>query len=242
LSEKVLPKTRIDDSLQQSIIQVAGYIGLIVALLVGISSLGFDLTSLALIAGALSVGIGFGLQSIVSNFVSGLILLFERPIKIGDWIITNSGEGIVKKINVRATEVETFDRTSIIIPNSELISASVKNWTHKDKIGRIIIKVGVSYDSDPHQVLELLKEYVTDNDLLLQWPKPKIVFMDFADSALIFDLRFFIHDIQEVNEIQTQVRLDIWDLFKAHDIEISYPQRDIHIRSAAGLKELAHDQ
>lgn len=242
LSQKILPNTNIDNSIQHSVIQVIGYIGLIFALLMGISSVGFDLSNLALIAGALSVGIGFGLQSIVSNFVSGLILLFERPIKIGDWIITDSGEGIVKKINVRATELETFDRTSIIIPNSELISSSVKNWTLEDSVGRIKIDVGVSYNSDPHQVNKILLDYINNNDEVLKWPEPKVLFEDFADSALLFQIRFFIRKITDLPTISTQVRFDIWDKLKEHNIEIAYPQRDLHIRSAPGLKGLFNDK
>lgn len=202
----------------------------------GISTMGFDLTNLALIAGALSVGIGFGLQSIVSNFVSGLILLFERPIKVGDWVITNSGEGIVKKISVRATVVETFDRTSIIVPNSELISSSVKNWTHADKIGRVIISVGVSYSSNPQQVQDILLELITNNNEILNNPKPTVHFKDFADSALIFEIRFFIRNIREVFDISSKVRFQIWDAFKEAGVEISFPQRDLHIRTAPGLE------
>jgi small-conductance mechanosensitive channel len=242
LSQKILPNTNVDSSVQQSTIQVIGYIGLIIALLTGISSVGFDLSNLALIAGALSVGIGFGLQSIVSNFVSGLILLFERPIKIGDWIITDSGEGIVKKINVRATEIETFDRTSILIPNAELISSSVKNWTHKDQVGRVKIIVGVSYNSDPHHVNQILIDYIENNDKVLKWPEPKILFQDFADSALIFELRFFIRNIRDLPVISTEVRFDIWDRLKSENIEISYPQRDLHIRSAPGLEGIFNDK
>jgi len=241
LSTKILPKTKMDPSIRQSIVQVLGYIGLIISLLISISAVGFDLTNLALIAGALSVGIGFGLQSIVSNFVSGLILLFERPIKVGDWIITASGEGIVKKISVRSTEIETFDRTSIIVPNAELISSSVKNWTHKDRIGRVIITIGVSYDSDPHQVKEMLLKCSMDNPLALNTPEPNIHFKDFGDNALIFDLRFFIRNISELYKIATQMRLDIWDACKAADIEISFPQRDLHIRTAPGLEGLFKD-
>lgn len=238
LSTKILPKTKMDPSIRQSIVQVLGYIGLIISLLISISAVGFDLTNLALIAGALSVGIGFGLQSIVSNFVSGLILLFERPIKVGDWIITASGEGIVKKISVRSTEIETFDRTSIIVPNAELISSSVKNWTHKDRIGRVIITVGVSYDSDPHQVKEMLLKCSMDNPHALNTPEPSVHFKDFGDNALIFDLRFFIRNISELYKSATQMRLDIWDACKEADIEISFPQRDLHIRSAPGLEGL----
>lgn len=238
LSQKILPKTKIDVAIRQSITQVLGYVGLIIALLAGISAIGFDLTNLALIAGALSVGIGFGLQSIVSNFVSGLILLFERPIKVGDWIITSSGEGIVKKVSVRATEIETFDRTSIIVPNAELISSSVKNWTHKDRIGRVIVTVGVSYDSDPHEVHKILLKCAEDNDHVLKTPAPSLNFKDFGDSALIFDVRFFIRNIADIYKVATQMRMDIWDALKAADIEISYPQRDLHIRTAPGLEGL----
>jgi small-conductance mechanosensitive channel len=236
LDKKILPKTKMDASIRQSITQILGYVGFIVALMAGISALGFDLTNLALIAGALSVGIGFGLQSIVSNFVSGLILLLERPIKVGDWIITNSGEGIVKQISVRATVVETFDRTSIIVPNAELISSSVKNWTHADKIGRVIIKVGVSYSSDPKQVRDILMEVINQDIDIIKNPKPVVYFKDFADSALIFDIRFFIWNIQDMYSISSKVRFSIWDAFKAAGIEISFPQRDLHIRTAPGLE------
>ncbi len=238
LSYKILPKTRIDVSARQSVTQVLGYAGLIIALLAGIAALGFDLTNLALIAGALSVGIGFGLQSIVSNFVSGLILLFERPIKVGDWIITNSGQGIVKKISVRSTEIETFERTTIIVPNSELISSSVKNWTHTDRCGRLNISVGVSYSSDPHRVKEILLSCVADNSRVLTSPEPTVHFREFGDNSLIFDLRFFIQNISDVILMETEMRLLIWDKLKADNIEISFPQRDLHIRSAPGLEEL----
>lgn len=236
LSRKILPKTKMDTSISQSITQILGYVGLIVALLAGISAIGFDLSNLALIAGALSVGIGFGLQSIVSNFVSGLILLFERPIKVNDWVITNSGEGIVKKISVRATEIETFDRTSIIVPNAELISSSVKNWTHKDKVGRVVVTVGVSYDSDPHKVRDILLKCAQDHALSLKSPEPTINFKDFADSALVFDVRFFIRNVRDAYIASTNMRFDIWDALKDAGIEISYPQRDLHIRTAPGLK------
>lgn len=238
LSVKILPKTKMDASISQSVTQIMGYVGLIIALLAGISAIGFDLTNLALIAGALSVGIGFGLQSIVSNFVSGLILLFERPIKVNDWIITNSGEGIVKKISVRATEIETFDRTSIIVPNSELISSSVKNWTHKDKIGRVVVTIGVSYDSDPYQVEKLLLECAQQNQYAIKKPEPTVHFKDFGDNALIFDIRFFIKNVSETVFAATKMRYDIWDAFKNAEIEISFPQRDLHIRSAPGLEGL----
>ncbi|MCB1782549.1 MAG: mechanosensitive ion channel family protein [Alphaproteobacteria bacterium] len=234
--QKILPRTKIESSVQQSLTQIMGYIGLIVAFMASVSAMGFDLSNLALIAGALSVGIGFGLQSIVSNFVSGLILLFERPIKVGDWVIVESGQGMVKKISVRATEIETFDRTSIIVPNSELISSSVKNWTYKDRIGRAIITVGVSYNSDPRLVYDLLLECAQNHPLLVRYPEPSVVFVDFGDSALIFELRVFLRNIREVFDATNDIRFKIWDKFKEHNIEIPFPQQDIHIRGGEGLK------
>ena len=229
--QRILPKTKIEDSVRNSLVQILGYTGTIIALFAGLSAFGFNLTNLALIAGALSVGIGFGLQSIVNNFVSGLILLFERPIKTGDWVIVTSGEGIVKSINVRSTEIETFDRTSIIVPNSELISSSVKNWTHSDKTGRVVITVGVSYNSDPKTVQDILLACAEKNPYSLKNPAATVVFKDFGDSALIFDLRFFIRNISDVFKAATQARFDIWYALKENNIEIPFPQRDLHIRS-----------
>ncbi len=235
LANKVLPKTRMEESVRLSFVQIFGYIGLTIAFMSAISSVGFDMSNLALIAGALSVGIGFGLQSIVSNFVSGLILLFERPIKVGDWVILSSGEGVVKRISVRATEIETLDRTAIIIPNSELISASVTNWTHKDRTGRLTICVGVSYDSDPQAVYDILLEVAKESDLVLSSPLPSVLFKDYGDSALIFELRIFIRNITDRYTIATKIRLSVWNKLKEEGIEIPFPQRDLHIRSASGL-------
>jgi small-conductance mechanosensitive channel len=137
---------------------------------------------------------------------------------------------------VRATVVETFDRTSIIVPNAELISSSVKNWTHADRVGRVIVNVGVSYSSDPQQVRDLLMDMITENKDVLKTPKPTVLFKDFADSALIFEIRFFISNIQEIFPISSQVRFDIWEVFKEAGVEISFPQRDLHIRTAPGLE------
>ncbi|MFP4464643.1 MAG: DUF3772 domain-containing protein [Alphaproteobacteria bacterium] len=235
LAQNVLPKTRMEESVRFSFIQIVGYFGLTISLMAAVSSVGFDLSNLALIAGALSVGIGFGLQSIVNNFVSGLILLFERPIKVGDWVILTSGEGVVKRISVRATEIETLDRTAIIIPNSELISSSVKNWTHRDRMGRLMIVVGVSYKSDPQRVHDALLDVAKNSDLVMSSPLPAVIFQDFGDSALIFELRVFIRNVTDRFRIATQLRLDIWQRLKEEGIEIPFPQRDIHIRSAEGL-------
>ena len=236
LASKVLTQTRLDSAMRQSIVQVVGYAGLALALLVGVASIGFDLTNVAIVAGALSVGIGFGLQSIVSNFVSGLILVFERPIKIGDWVGTSAGEGTVKKISVRGTEIETFDRNIVIVPNSELISGSVKNWTRHNSVGRIVVRVGASYDADPHAVKDILEQVAEAHPAAMKNPGPSVVFRDFGDSALIFDLRIFIRDINDVATVETELRLAIWDALSEAGVEISYRQQDIHIRSAAGLE------
>ena len=235
LQKGPLAHSRIDPGIQNSLTTLFGYAGLAVAPFVGVSVLGFDLSNLALIAGALSVGIGFGLQSIVNNFVSGLILLFERPIKQGDWIVTASGEGIVKKISVRSTEIETFDRSSIIIPNSELVASTVTNWTHKNNIGRIKVSVGVAYGSDADQVRDILLKCANDHPLIARYPEPFVVWADFGDSSLNFELRAFLGDIGSGLRVKTELRFSIYRAFNEAGIEIPFPQRDLHIRSAPGL-------
>jgi small-conductance mechanosensitive channel len=157
LSHDVLPRTELESSLQNSIATISGYLGAIAAIALALGHVGVNLENIALVAGALSIGIGFGLQAIVSNFVSGLILLTERPIRVGDWIVVKGEEGYVRKISVRSTEIETFERASVILPNSDLITGVVKNWTHANRLGRLSVPVGVSYDSDPDLVCEILK-------------------------------------------------------------------------------------
>lgn len=234
LENRILPMTRLNPGIRHSLKTLVGYVGLLFAFFTGVSALGFNLSNLAIIAGALSVGIGFGLQSIVNNFVSGLILLFERPIKIDDWVITASGEGRVKKINVRSTEIETFDRCSIIVPNSELISSSVQNWTYKDDTARVIVPVGVSYSSDPEAVREVLLQCAQDHPQILRDPEPFVYFADFADSSLNLELRAFIRDANESLLVRNDLRFKIFSALKKAGIEIPFPQRDIHIRSGSG--------
>ncbi|MEZ5916164.1 MAG: mechanosensitive ion channel [Parvularculaceae bacterium] len=226
-----LAHSRIDPGIQNSLVTLFGYFGLVVAVVAAFSVLGFDLSNLALIAGALSVGIGFGLQSIVNNFVSGLILLFERPIKVGDWIVTNSGEGIVKKISVRSTDIETFDRSSIIIPNSELISSTVTNWTHRDRLGRIRLPVGVAYKSNPEQVRELLLQCANEHPLVVRYPEPFVVWQDFGASSLDFELRAYLRDISKGLQVKTELRYAIFKAFKDEGIEIPFPQQDLYVKS-----------
>ncbi len=190
LDGNVMARSHVDGGVRNSVKTGVGYLGTALAGIIGISAAGIDLSSLALVAGALSLGIGFGLQNIVSNFVSGLILLVERPFKVGDHVITGVNEGIVKRISVRATEIETFRRQSIIVPNSELINAPLGNWTHRNKVQRSEVPVSVAYDTDPQEVIDLLLDVVNDRSDVLRNPEPHVEFLRFGASSLDFELRF----------------------------------------------------
>ncbi|MEO0328692.1 MAG: mechanosensitive ion channel domain-containing protein [Pseudomonadota bacterium] len=238
LNNKFLPTTNLDIGISNSISTVFGYTGFLIAAILAISAAGFDLSSLAIVAGALSVGVGFGLQSIVSNFVSGLILLAERPIKAGDWVKTTGAEGYVKKISVRSTEIETFDRSMVIVPNSALITDNVTNWTHGSKSGRIIVNIGVSYDSDPEQVEEILLRCASEHKMVLGRPAPVVYFVEFGASSLDFSLRCFIGDINWMVSVQSALRFSILKELRAANIEIPFPQQDLHLRSSAALSIL----
>ncbi|MCO5730208.1 mechanosensitive ion channel domain-containing protein [Rhizobium sp. SSA_523] len=225
----IMARSQVDAGVRNSVKTGIGYLGVGLALVFGVSAAGVDLSSLALVASALSVGIGFGLQNIVSNFVSGLILLVERPFKVGDHIVTGTTEGIVKRISVRATEIETFRKQSIIVPNSELINASVGNWTHKNRMQRSEIPVGVSYDADPRQVMDILIDVVRNTPQILQNPEPHVDFVAFGASSLDFEVRFFIADISDGIGTRAHVRTEILRRFKEAGIEIPYPHQDVKI-------------
>ena len=165
--------------------------GFIIAIVLALGELGIDPQKIALVAGALSVGIGFGLQSIVSNFVSGLILLAERPIRVGDQIVVKGEEGFVRRISVRATEIETFDKASVIIPNSELITGVVKNWTHANTLGRLNIKVAVGYGADAEKVIEILNACVAEHPGVLKQPPPAVLLTEFGSTRA--HLRDLLH-------------------------------------------------
>ncbi|MGL4489643.1 MAG: mechanosensitive ion channel family protein, partial [Rhizobiaceae bacterium] len=236
LDGNILSRGKIDSGVRHSIKTSFGYAGIGIALLLGISAAGIDLSSLALVAGALSLGIGFGLQNIVSNFVSGLILLAERPFKVGDWIVAGTTEGIVRKISVRATEIETFQRLTVILPNSELINAAVGNWTHRNKLGRVDIPISVAYNSDPGKVQEILLEIASANAMVLKTPEPFVLFKAFGASSLDFELRVHTNDITQSPLVQNAVRFEVMERFKLEHIEIPYPKTDITIvRPRAGV-------
>ncbi|MGF1610415.1 MAG: mechanosensitive ion channel domain-containing protein [Kiloniellales bacterium] len=237
LAERVLPQTTLDSGVQNSLAAGFGYIGLILAAALAISAIGLDLSNVALIAGALSVGIGFGLQNVVNNFVSGLILLVERPIKVGDWIVAAGHEGYVKRINVRATELETFQRASVIIPNSELISTSVINYTHKNKLGRIEVKVGVAYGSDVEKVMRIMKEPLVADSRIAEWPEPYVLFRGFGDSSLDFEGRGYLLDVESIMSVSSDYRVALAKAFAENGIEIPFPQRDLHLKDIDRLVE-----
>jgi small-conductance mechanosensitive channel len=227
LDGSVMARGRVDVGVRNSIRTAVGYAGMALAALVGISAAGIDLSSLALVAGALSLGIGFGLQNVVSNFVSGLILLAERPFKVGDWIVAGAVTGTVKKISVRATEIETFQRQTVILPNSELINAAVGNWTHKNKLGRVEVPVRVAYGSDARRVHAMLLELAREHPLVLKNPEPFVAFAGFGDSSLNFEIRVFLADILNGSTVQNDIRFAIVDLFDREHIVIPLAQREI---------------
>lgn len=228
LDTRYLPHTGLDLGLRNSIRTILGYVGIVVAAMVSLSHLGLSLDKLTIVAGALSVGIGFGLKSIVENFISGLILLWERPIRVGDWIVVGDEQGIVKRINVRATEIDTFDRASLIIPNSEFISGRVKNWVHADRTARIIIPVNIDYTADPEKVQEVLRAAALAHRDVMSEPKPMVIFKNLGESGLDFELRCFC-DVDHMSVTRSDLLYDIFRRLREEKIDIPYPTRRLEI-------------
>jgi potassium-dependent mechanosensitive channel len=236
LSDRVFPILKLDVGVQNSIRTGFGYLGIVIAILSGVSTLGLNLSSLTIIAGALSIGMGFGLQNVVSNFIAGLILLIERPVKVGDWVVVGTNQGIIKRIRVRATELQTFDHAEVIIPNSEMVSNAVINWTHKDRERRLNIPIGVSYGSDLEKVRQILLDCAAAEKRIASSPEPQALLQNFGDSAVEFELRCFIYNVDDFVDASTDLRFAIWHAFNENGIEIPYPQRVIHIPEIHGLQ------
>ncbi len=234
LENNWLRMTTMAQGARDAMVTIIGYIMFVVAVMAGLSAAGFDFSNIAIIAGALSVGIGFGLQNIVNNFVSGLILLFERPIRKGDWIEVGGTEGYVKDIHIRSTKIQTFDRSDVIVPNSELISNQVTNWVLSSKGGRAIIPVGVAYGTDTEKVRDIMMSIAEDNDDVVKtgvMPKPLVLFREFGDSSLNFELRVFLHNVDTRLRVISDINFAIDKAFKKEGIEIPFPQRDLHVKS-----------
>ena len=228
LANNLLNRINMDEGIRHSLISGFSFTGIIISAILAIVAMGIDLSNLAVIAGALSVGIGFGLQDVIKNLVSGIILLFERPFKVGDWVLIGGEEGKIKQINIRSTEVETFNKASVIIPNATLISSSLTNLTHGNNWQRQSVLVGVSYDSDADQVTRLLLECARSCKKVMRVPAPYVLFKNFGESSLDFELRFYVSDIWSGWQASSDIRYEILRRFRDENINIAYPQIVVH--------------
>jgi small-conductance mechanosensitive channel len=227
----ILGRFQIDQGTKYNLNRVIHYLIMITGAIVSFQFIGLDLTGLAFVFGLLSVGIGFGLQNIASNFVSGLILLFERPIKIGDRVTVGDTEGDVIAINMRSTTIRSLKNISIIVPNSDFISSQVINWSHGDPTVRLDIEVGVSYNSDLDTVIRCLKEVASENSQILSKPKPEVYFTSFGDSSWNMKLLVWLNDPYRYYSTRSDINCAIVKKFRENNVEIPFPQRDLHVRS-----------
>jgi len=231
LQEDILNNLKLKKGLPHTIALMVKYTLVTLGVVLAVSAAGIPVSSLTVVLGAFGVGIGFGLQNIFNNLVSGLILLFERPIQIGDTIEFGTLMGVVRSIGIRSSNIRTFDGAEIIVPNGNLISNEVINWTLSDETRRIEVIVGVSYNSDPHKVKEVLFKILTDHEDVEDDPAPNVLFQNLGDSSLDFRMLFWTRNFGEWIRIRSEIIFKIFDELKAAGIEIPFPQRDLHLRS-----------
>lgn len=228
---------KLDGGASYTISRIIHYLLMVIGAIVAFQFIGIDFSGLAVIFGFLSVGIGFGLQNVTSNFISGLILLFERPIQVGDRVLVGDIEGDVQEIKIRSTTIRSVDNISIIVPNSEFISSSVINWSHGDPKIRLNIRLGVSYDSDLDAVIRTLRSVAEANKEVLETPAPEVLLESFGDSAWDMNLRTWIRDPKRAPVVRSNLNCAIVDAFREHNIEMPFPQRDLHFRSPLPVAE-----
>lgn len=243
LIRRVLNRTHLAASLQYAIGRITGYLFIALGLYVALNMVGIDLGSLALVAGAIGVGLGFGLQNVINNFVSGLILLAERPIALGDRVEVDGVAGRVVQINLRSTTVVTNDNISIIVPNSSFISSKVVNWSHGDPKVRLRLAVGVAYGSNPEQVKRVLLEVAAAKPEVLKQPEPNVFFDNFGESALNFELAVWTSEmLTSPRRFRSDLNFAIEKALRENGIQIPFPQRDLHLRSGALVVATEHGE
>lgn len=233
-TKRLLNRTRLDASLQYAIARIGGYLFILLGFYIALTAVGLNLSSLAVVAGAVGIGIGFGLQNIIHNFVSGIILLAERPIALGDRVEVAGVAGAVSKIRLRSTEIITNDNISIIVPNSDFITHPVTNWSHGDPRVQIRIPVGVAYGTDVEKLKTVLLEVAAENANVLETPKPTVFFDGFGDSALLFELGVWTSAMtHSPRRFRSELNFAIERKLRENRIEIPFPQRDLHLKSGA---------
>ncbi|WPJ96563.1 mechanosensitive ion channel [Coraliomargarita algicola] len=233
LETRIQTVPRLSASLRVLIVKMIRILFIFIATMIALSSMGVNLSSLTVLGGAVGLGLGFGLQKVVSNFVSGIILLLDNSIKPGDVIEIEGTYGWINNLRARYASVITRDGTEHLIPNEDLITQRVINWSFTDELVRMRVPVGVSYNADPHECIALMLEAAKGHERVLEDPKPVCLLKEFGDSSLNLELRFWLSDpANGVGSVKSQVLLKIWDLFKENNIEIPFPQRDLHIRSS----------
>ncbi len=236
LQNRVLIRTDLDPSLSFAMMRFLKFFLFGIVVLVVLDTAGINLSTLTIFGGALGIGLGFGLQNIANNLVSGMILLLDRSIKQGDVVSVGDSYGWVVRLGARYIVVRTRDGVEKLIPNANLIASEITNWSHSDRKVRLHVKVGVSYDSDPFKVRQILLRVADTNPRVLKSPQPNVLFVDFGESSLDFELRVWIHDPEAgIESVRSALRFEIWKAFQDSGVQIPYPQRDIHIRSEMGL-------